>query len=119
MRRFRCDVTEDAVESGHHEACLEPIFINLPLLWVVVSQAVTQLRFSPHLLAKFEDVVPHQGDLLCLRSGSEHDFFQNVLGRQRSEDVPPVLHGLLPEPLWVLRRIFGVRNVTFQFRQAL
>src|SRR6516164_4717674 len=85
MRRFRCDVTEDAVESGHHEACLEPIFINLPLLWVVVSQAVTQLRFSPHLLAKFEDVVPHQGDLLCLRSGSEHDFFQNVLGRQRTK----------------------------------
>jgi len=119
MRRFGCDVTEDAFEGGHHEASLEPILINFPFLWVVVSQAVTQLRFSPHLLAKFEDVVPHQGDLLCLRSGSEHEFFQNVLGRQRSEGVPPVLHGLLPEPLWVLRRIFGVRNVTFQFRQAL
>src|SRR5215831_1532218 len=64
MRRFGCDVTEDAFEGGHHEASLEPILINFPFLWVVVSQAVTQLRFSPHLLAKFEDVVPHQGDLI-------------------------------------------------------
>src|SRR5262249_11357052 len=70
------------------------------------------------LLAKFEDVVPHQGNLLFLRFCSEYDF-QSFLCNQCTNGVPLVFAGLLPESIGVMWRVLRVLgNPLFQFSQA-